>query len=412
MGSCQFQFSVSVGDASQRHRGPSGLLRHSIPRNDKSHQPSTNTLQPKQGFSLIELSIVLVIIGVILSSIIPLASAHVDVKKIETTREKLVVIQKALNLYATLNKALPCPASKTAAPDSANFGLASDCTAAPVAGVTQIGTNPNYVRVGAIPVRALNLPEAMMFDSWNNRFTYAVTRAATGAALADGIISVTDANNNPVTSPASSAVYVVFSSGKDGKGTHNRRGVATSACATGAKDGENCDGDIIFRDTAINDGDNASLYFDDLVLWRTKPMVEDESGALNGGGSGGGPPSGSGGEYNEDAGMDWSSFRGEFVNRGGGGGAYSRFTYDPENVRRDCRNEPGYNYFCKELLVPDDINAILISGMNCTAHFYNGSKIGHWFHAGQSVLAHPSYVKTNTNKRITISGWCIVQFIE
>ncbi len=359
-------------------------------------QPLLNnhvTTQPrnqKQGFSLIELSIVLVIIGVILSSIIPLASAHVDVKKIETTREKLVVIQKALNLYATLNKALPCPASKTAAPDSANFGLASDCTAAPVAGVTQIGTDPNYVRVGAVPVRALNLPEAMMFDSWNNRFTYAVTRAATGAALADGIISVTDANNNPVTSPASSAVYVVFSSGKDGKGTHNRNGVATSACATGAKDGENCDGDIIFRDTAINDGDNASLYFDDLVLWRTKPMVEDESGALGGSSGGGDPSPGPGEESFEGKKIDWSNYRGVFFARHGYGqgedgsslpypylcplpGKCAGFSYDPENVGRVCYASPSVEKDCEEILVPDDVNYLLVRVGNCDMQFYTAS---------------------------------------
>lgn len=256
----------------------------------------------KRGFSLIELPIVLVVIGIILSSVIPVASAHVDIKKIETTRDKLAVISKALNVHAILHKGLPCPASKTALPDTAQFGMASDCETAPIAGVAEIGTDPNYIRVGAIPVRTLNLPEHLMFDGWSNRFTYAVTKSATGATLPSGIIDVVDANGNQITDPPASATYVVFSSGKDGKGTHRRRGEATTACNAAAKDGENCDDDIIFRDTRMNDGDTASLYYDDLILWKTTPTIKDEIGALGGGSSGGGET--------QVAGEDWSTFRG------------------------------------------------------------------------------------------------------
>ncbi len=369
-------------------------------------QPLLNnhvTTQPrnqKQGFSLIELSIVLVVIGIILASVIPVASAHVDVKKIETTRDKLDVIQKALNVHVILNKGLPCPASKTALPDTANFGVATDCEAAPVAGVAQIGTDPNYIRIGAVPVRTLNLPEHIMLDSWSNRFTYAVTKAATGAALPNGIIDVVDANNNPIITPAASATYVVFSSGKDGKGTHRRRGEATAACNTGAKDGENCDGDITFRDTAMNDGTNASLYFDDLVLWKTTPMIKDETGALAA------PPEVDPGT--EVAGENWSTFRGVVAgitwsesgaSPGCTGAGFKRpvIMFDSDNATQDCCPANGMNY-CQRVVIPNDISRILISAKSkgtplttCRFRFGVSGPIYHLFNKVNTAFATAAY---------------------
>ncbi len=368
-------------------------------------QPLLNnhvTTQPrnqKQGFSLIELSIVLVIIGIVLASTIPLASAHVNVKKIETTRDKLELIHKALNVHAKINKDLPCPASRTALPGTATFGVETDCEAAPVAGVTEIGTDPDYIRIGTVPVRTLNLPEHMMFDSWSNRFTYAVTKAATNSVLPAGIIDIVDENGNPVTTPPASAAYVVFSSGKDGKGTHRRRGEATAACNTSAKDGENCDNDITFRDMSLNDGDVTAQYFDDLVLWRTTPTIKDEIGALGGGSSGGG------GET-EVAGDDWSSFRGFVANNSDNvfqwlgydyqflgteasdpaddasgrvwnfarcrltchwvRGEFATPLFDPEGVRSYIIG-PGGEHIYKRVNIPNGISRVLISFPNSTS---------------------------------------------
>src|SRR5690606_23310055 len=125
--------------------------------------------------------VVLVIAGILLGMALSLGKAQMNLKSYQETVDRIEIIQKALIVYARGHKGLPCPASKTEAPDTVDFGMASDCAVAVVAGTLEIGSSPNYVRIGAVPVRTLNLPDGMMFDAWGNRITYAVTKAATGA---------------------------------------------------------------------------------------------------------------------------------------------------------------------------------------------------------------------------------------
>lgn len=329
-----------------------------------------------RGFSLIELSIVLAVIGIMLALALPLGTAQMNVKKYGSTADKLDVIQDALNLHAKLNGGLPCPASKTSLPDTVDFGMATDCTAAAAPGTLETGSSPSLVRVGAVPARTLNLPERMMFDAWGRRFTYAVTRAAVGSSLSAGVITVVDANGNGITTPPSSAAYVVFSSGAEGKGTHLRHGVATSACGSSTKDSENCDNNTTFRDMALNNGAADAGFYDDVLRWSTADTINDAIGATAGGGApGGGAPTGPEREWEED----WSSFRGLHVTKvnsrasGGYGDTcppyipYHFFAFDPENARMNCldscRSSPAAddNRYCTTIRIPDDVSLIEVT---------------------------------------------------
>jgi prepilin-type N-terminal cleavage/methylation domain-containing protein len=64
--------------------------------------------------------------------------------------------------------------------------------------------------------------------------------------------------------------YAVVSHGADGRGAIPINGTtipASKACNTSATDGENCDDDSIFLDGFFNDGSQASLFFDDYVVY-------------------------------------------------------------------------------------------------------------------------------------------------
>ncbi|MGE5028235.1 MAG: type II secretion system protein, partial [Betaproteobacteria bacterium] len=138
---------------------------------------SHNRLQ--QGFTLVEMSIALVIIGLLLGGLLSPLAAQVEQRQISETQKELDEIREALIGFAASHPAadskpyLPCP-------DTTNDGL-EDRTGTAC-------TNQE----GRVPWATLGIAEA---DSWGNRFRYRVTAAfsnsATGFTLSSpGDISV------------------------------------------------------------------------------------------------------------------------------------------------------------------------------------------------------------------------------
>jgi prepilin-type N-terminal cleavage/methylation domain-containing protein len=131
-----------------------------------------NTNQWQSGFTLIELAIVLLIIGLLFVFVIPTSSVLLNTGKRELTRQKLKTIDAALTNYVTVNKRLPCPADGTVPVGNAGteYGRDAngDCT----------GTAPTANQLsGIVPYVALGLTEADINDGWDRRITY---RAAWG----------------------------------------------------------------------------------------------------------------------------------------------------------------------------------------------------------------------------------------
>jgi len=79
-------------------------------------------LMVAHGFSLLELSIVLVIIALISGFGISMSSNILTSADRVTTRERLLVIQQALEAYVAKNGYLPCPASRLLTPTDVDFG--------------------------------------------------------------------------------------------------------------------------------------------------------------------------------------------------------------------------------------------------------------------------------------------------
>jgi prepilin-type N-terminal cleavage/methylation domain-containing protein len=231
------------------------------------------------GFSLVEMAVVLCIMGVIASSALMLSNAKQEQNNADVTKTRIELIVNALKRQGELGGYLTCPAPLSVLESAATFGVASDCNAAVVAGVTEVGVSPNAVRIGAVPVRSLNLPTNVAYDGWGNRFTYMVvtdiakvsaTALASYATTAtNNVIQVLDASGNQTLEAVNNAVvaFAVISHGKDGRGAYNRKGAVLSACNATAKDGENCDGDAVVRDMRIMDSTTLANNYFDYVRW-------------------------------------------------------------------------------------------------------------------------------------------------
>src|SRR5674476_118691 len=112
------------------------------------------------GFTLIEMAMVLMIVGLLLGGMLVPLSAQMDQRNVSDTQKTLSEIKDALIGYALANGQLPCPAVPTIATGQAGAGIAQTppCTGASSTGV--------------LPWATLGVNET---DAWGDRYTYRVT---------------------------------------------------------------------------------------------------------------------------------------------------------------------------------------------------------------------------------------------
>lgn len=253
------------------------------------------------GFTLIELAIAVVIGSFMIVAGIALYRTWWAQSQLTANQARMSAIQQALANYMSQHNRLPCPSSYIAAPGVAIFGreisypATTGCTAAPADGVNTFsatGRSGNKIRIGAVPVRDLGLPDSDRTDVYGYLFTYAVTEALTPApcptcspvvppldtSLAS--IEVVDQKGNdvlpaaiPPQTGAGTAMYVLVDHGKDGKGAYYN-GVATTAKACGSTaglDNDNCNhyASGFFRTASFSQVKGPTTWFDDTVVYGT-----------------------------------------------------------------------------------------------------------------------------------------------
>ncbi|MBF0310302.1 MAG: prepilin-type N-terminal cleavage/methylation domain-containing protein [Magnetococcales bacterium] len=118
------------------------------------------------GFTLVELSIVLVIIGIIVSLGFSVLPGAVQTAQLTATRSRMDQIQLAIEGFAVANNRLPCPAS-----DSGS-GLEN-----PTLSTTTVTTCTS--NVGFLPFGTLGLANG--HDSWHNTLYYSIYKPASYA---------------------------------------------------------------------------------------------------------------------------------------------------------------------------------------------------------------------------------------
>jgi prepilin-type N-terminal cleavage/methylation domain-containing protein len=176
----------------------------------------------RSGFSLIELSIVLVIIGLMVGGIMSAMNQDARQKSQKDLNAKMDAIENALMDYVQRNGRLPCPSNPSNIVSDTAFG-----TEQGVAGVCSGNTNlTNSVMGGVVPVRTLAVPDDTMFDPWGGRFTYAVDiRYTASSAFINtyptdttyGTIQINDTAGN---TRNTQSIAVILSHGPNGHGAY------------------------------------------------------------------------------------------------------------------------------------------------------------------------------------------------
>jgi prepilin-type N-terminal cleavage/methylation domain-containing protein len=255
----------------------------------KQNQKTGKNASNQAGFTLIELSMVIIILSITLAAFGSAFMQYLSNAREKAVQTRIEAVEGALSRFLALNGRYPCPASLTAAPDTATFGveISTNCSTAVLTAGTfrSAGTGGRRVRIGGVPSRTLNLPDEYATDAWAMRLGYAVTEvlASPGTFQQDqGAIAMIDSVGNSVITPAGSAHYTVFSTGPDTAGAYTVQGVAGMACDTTMLDGENCNRDAIFRATVLFSSAGTASHYDDFIRYIGAQSLDDDlpSGAV------------------------------------------------------------------------------------------------------------------------------------
>lgn len=218
------------------------------------------------GFTLIEMAMVLLIVGLLLGGLLVPLTAQMEQRNISDTQKALSEIKEAITGYALANGQLPCPAVPTTPTGQASAGIARTppCT----------GANST----GVLPWATLGVSET---DAWGRRYTYRVTdyfadsiasatygcvpstppSLSSFALCSSGTLNVLSAASGGVTI-AGNVPAIIISHGKNGAGAYTPQGTQL-AVGSNADEQENSDGNA---DTNYVNHTPTST-FDDWVVW-------------------------------------------------------------------------------------------------------------------------------------------------
>ena len=241
------------------------------------HHPATSNMQ--SGFTMLEMAIVLAVVALIASMSVYVGSRQIERQEIIKTYDELKVIRKSLRQHATFHNRLPCPMRLDLIQTDTTYGLEHPtCAPADVvpSGMIRIeypASSGSFIRIGAVPFRALALSNDFAADEWNNRYIYAVNEEfIDDIDVAEiGTISIIDDAANQITADAA---FVLYSHGASGEGgTDDERVAVDDACDATDRDGENCNNDGVYVDAPYNNGSVVGNFSDDIILWLTKTRL-------------------------------------------------------------------------------------------------------------------------------------------
>lgn len=219
-------------------------------------KPMVTFLRVK-GFTLIELAIVLVVLGLLLTAFLTPLTAQFDMRNNAGTKAALSDIREALYGFAVINNRLPCPASGIADPANPNYGTED---------ITLCGQE------GLLPWKTLGVREV---DEWGQHRTsiaspwvgywryrvdtnfsatplFNVNMMSSTPVFANGFLVRDSAGNalTPTSPGTEMPVAIVYSTGKNL-----------------VANGENVTLDSTYQ------SDVPTAAFDDILIWLSRPSL-------------------------------------------------------------------------------------------------------------------------------------------
>lgn len=255
-----------------------------------------------RGFSLVEIAIVLVVIGLLVAGGVQGLAAVTATKGVAKTEQRMATIQSALTLYVIQNGCLPCPTLPNAT--SGPTGRATDGTA--YSSGCGAGTACTVTH-GIVPWVNLGMARDDVIDAYGNFIGYAVSpgsatqlcnSVATPALNISntslvksgistypcGSLTVNDADGTEQTTVAA---YVLISHGLDGSGGYTSSGSQKAdfnasglqTCNTVTTTGLTACPTVGYVTDSAKGRNFGRGYFDDIVKFVSAPVLIQSCGA-------------------------------------------------------------------------------------------------------------------------------------
>lgn len=215
------------------------------------------------GFSLIEVSIALIVIGLIMMPLLYGYNQYVISRQISGTKSAYGSVNAALVKYVAKYGHYPFPSDPDLAQTDAGFSQVAvkpgagwpvcTATSTKVCRTTANIYGGHAVLIGAVPFGAIGVPFKSTLDGYGSRLTYAVTEDLTDNLTYDetsgGIEVVDDAGVSIYTGLTQRSHFIIVSHGEDRRGAFTLAGLKPIACGTNlnSTDFENCNNDGKFR---------------------------------------------------------------------------------------------------------------------------------------------------------------------
>ena len=217
----------------------------------KSNMTTDLTNGTQDGFNLIEMAIVLMILGVLLGGLLTPLSTQFDNSRRAGATATLSDVHDALLGFAAANGRLPCPAT-----------AASNGLAAPNSATTTCTSNHGFVPTRTLGINGSVDNNALLLDPWLNPIRYSVSNAGGGAYTNDITLGLTpdfvicqeSACTNIL---ADNVVAVLVVQAKDQNNSGDQL--------------ENGDGDAIF--VSRDPSEAAGAEFDDQLRWLSPALL-------------------------------------------------------------------------------------------------------------------------------------------
>ena len=251
----------------------------------------------QSGFTLIEIAVVLVIIGVLVGSFIGSINSRIETTRRDSTINQLKDIKLSLFGHAAATGRLPCPTTVIGGGREQPVGGGACATLYGFVPGRTLGLNGSYNR------------DNLLIDSWGNPFRYSITNVSAfttapgsgsiqevAAASPNGLATLspnivicdgdsTDANScagaPAPTTIVDTAVFTILSLGKDGANFitnvtpnsdqgENASEAAVTANAVGENLAYTVGNNRVFVSKSYSSADSAAGQYDDLIIWASQ----------------------------------------------------------------------------------------------------------------------------------------------
>ena len=122
-------------------------------------------MKNNKGFTLLELSIVLLVVGFLTTTSITMTRGYINYQKHKETKNNIDEIVFSINNYVLKNKKLPCPANMKK--NYKNSDAVESCSES---------REVDGILVGTIPAKDLGLNNKAVADAWQNKLIYMVVK--------------------------------------------------------------------------------------------------------------------------------------------------------------------------------------------------------------------------------------------